>query len=69
MHSDPLTVVPYLRPHLARVDITDQGDGEYLAKIVVAHRERVKILKEQGENSRYPSASPSRWTPMPLQGT
>jgi glutamyl-tRNA synthetase len=57
MHSDPATVVPYLKPHLARVGIdiaTGPGaDDAFLARIVVAQRERVKTLKEMAQASRY----------------
>ena len=57
MHSDPVTVVPYLKPHLARVGIdivTGPGaDDAFLARIVVAQRERVKTLKEMAQASRY----------------
>ena len=57
MHSDPVTVVPYLKPHLARVGIdiaTGLGaDDAFLARIVVAQRERVKTLKEMAQASRY----------------
>jgi glutamyl-tRNA synthetase len=61
MKAEPSTVVPYLRPHLGRLGITDadidaasQGDSEaYLARLVVAQRERTKTLKEMAENSRY----------------
>jgi glutamyl-tRNA synthetase len=57
MHSDPVTVVPYLKPHLARVGIdivTGPGaDDAFLARIVVAQRERVKTLKEMAQASHY----------------
>jgi len=57
MHSEPATVVPYLKPHLARVGIdiaTGPGaDDAFLARIVVAQRERVKTLKEMAQASRY----------------
>ena len=57
MHRDPATVVPYLKPHLARVGIdiaTGPGaDDAFLARIVVAQRERVKTLKEMAQASRY----------------
>ena len=62
MRADPATVVPYLKPHLARVGI-DIGagapsggaaaDDAFLARIVVAQRERVKTLKEMAQASRY----------------
>jgi glutamyl-tRNA synthetase len=52
MRSDPIKVVPYLRPHLARLDI-DCDDENLLTQIVIAQRERVKTLKEMAENSRY----------------
>ncbi|MFN5011312.1 MAG: glutamate--tRNA ligase [Gammaproteobacteria bacterium] len=62
MHSDPASVVPYLKPHLARVGV-DIGagalsggaaaDDAFLARIVVAQRERVKTLKEMAQASRY----------------
>jgi glutamyl-tRNA synthetase len=52
MRSDPAKVVPYLKPHLARLGI-ECSDDEYLAKIVVAQRERVKTLKEMAVASRY----------------
>jgi glutamyl-tRNA synthetase len=52
MRSDPLKVVPYLKPHLARLGI-ECSDDDYLAKIVVAQRERVKTLKEMALASRY----------------
>jgi glutamyl-tRNA synthetase len=61
MHSDPATVVPYLKPHLARIGIDSAGcggsggagDDAFLARIVVAQRERVKTLKEMAQASRY----------------
>ena len=62
MRADPATVVPYLKPHLARVGV-DIGagalsggaaaDDAFLARIVVAQRERVKTLKEMAQASRY----------------
>ena len=52
MRSKPSKVVPYLKPHLARLGI-ECSDDEYLAKIVVAQRERVKTLKEMALASRY----------------
>ena len=57
MRADPATVVPYLKPHLARIGIdTASGaaaDDAFLARIVVAQRERVKTLKEMAQASRY----------------
>jgi glutamyl-tRNA synthetase len=57
MRADPATVVPYLKPHLARLGIdTASGagaDDAFLARIVVAQRERVKTLKEMAQASRY----------------
>jgi glutamyl-tRNA synthetase len=61
MHTDPVTVVPYLKPHLARIGIDSAGcggsggagDDAFLARIVVAQRERVKTLKEMAQASRY----------------
>ncbi len=52
MRSDPEKIIPYLKPHLARLGIECADDG-LLASIVVAQRERVKTLKEMAENSRY----------------
>ncbi len=52
MRSDPKKIIPYLKPHLARLGIECADDG-LLASIVVAQRERVKTLKEMAENSRY----------------
>jgi glutamyl-tRNA synthetase len=52
MRAQPLKVVPYLKPHLARLGI-ECSDDNYLAKIVVAQRERVKTLKEMAVASRY----------------
>jgi glutamyl-tRNA synthetase len=52
MRSDPLKVVLYLKPHLARLGI-ECSDDDYLAKIVLAQRERVKTLKEMAQASRY----------------
>jgi len=62
MRADPAAVVPYLKPHLARVGV-DIGagalsggaaaDDAFLARIVVAQRERVKTLKEMAQASRY----------------
>jgi glutamyl-tRNA synthetase len=45
MRMDPDRVVPYLRPHLTRLGIHCDDDS-YLARLVVALRERVKTLKE-----------------------
>jgi glutamyl-tRNA synthetase len=58
MRTDPTKVVPYLRPHLARLGLDaptpDVATYEaYLAKIVIAQRERTKTLKEMAEASRY----------------
>ena len=52
MRSDPKMVIPYLKPHLARLGI-ECADDALLERIVVAQRERVKTLKEMAENSRY----------------
>jgi glutamyl-tRNA synthetase len=52
MRSDAAKVVPYLKPHLARLGI-EFSDDDYLAKIVIAQRERVKTLKEMALASRY----------------
>lgn len=52
MRADPAAVVKYLRPHLVRLGI-ECSDDAYLAKIVIAQRERVKTLKEMAEFSRY----------------
>jgi glutamyl-tRNA synthetase len=52
MRADPVTVVPYLKPHLARIGI-EAADDAFLARIVVAQRERVKTLKEMAQASRY----------------
>jgi glutamyl-tRNA synthetase len=52
MRSDPKKIIPYLKPHLARLGIECTDDG-LLERIVVAQRERVKTLKEMAENSRY----------------
>jgi glutamyl-tRNA synthetase len=62
MRADPATVVPYLKPHLARIGVDTTGcggaggaaaDDAFLARIVVAQRERVKTLKEMAQASRY----------------
>ena len=62
MRTTPETVVPYLRPHLERLGVTASeifraaGDGnadEFLARLVVAQRERTRTLKEMAESSRY----------------
>jgi glutamyl-tRNA synthetase len=52
MRSDLSEVVPYLKPHLARIGI-NCDDEILLTQIVIAQRERVKTLKEMAENSRY----------------
>jgi len=52
MWAEPLAVVRYLRPHLARLGI-ECSDDAYLAQIVITQRERVKTLKEMAVNSRY----------------
>jgi len=52
MRTEPFKVVPYLKPHLARLGI-ECGDDSYLAQIVIAQRERVKTLKEMALASRY----------------
>ena len=52
MRTEPLKVVPYLKPHLVRLGI-ECSDDAYLAKIVIAQRERVKTLKEMALASRY----------------
>ena len=53
MRADPARVVPYLRPHLARLGLDAVADEAYLIRIVIAQRERVKTLKEMAESSRY----------------
>lgn len=56
MRADPMTVVPYLKAHLARLGLDlgpDQATEAYLAKIVIAQRERTKTLKEMAEASEY----------------
>lgn len=53
MRADPAKVVPYLRPHLARLGLDSQADEAYLTRIVIAQRERTKTLKEMAEASRY----------------
>ena len=52
MRSAPEQVIPYLKPHLARLGILNTDDA-MLEKIVVAQRERVKTLKEMALASRY----------------
>jgi len=52
MRAEPLSVVKYLRPHLARLGV-ECADDAYLTQIVIAQRERVKTLKEMAANSRY----------------
>ena len=52
MRSDPKKIIPYLKPHLARLGI-EYADDVLLERIVIAQRERVKTLKEMAENSRY----------------
>jgi glutamyl-tRNA synthetase len=52
MRAEPASVVRYLKPHLARLGI-ECDDETYLARIVIAQRERVKTLKEMAFNSRY----------------
>jgi glutamyl-tRNA synthetase len=52
MRSDPKKIIPYLKPHLARLGI-ECADDALLERIVIAQRERVKTLKEMAENSRY----------------
>jgi glutamyl-tRNA synthetase len=52
MRAEPASVVRYLKPHLSRLGI-ECDDEAYLARIVIAQRERVKTLKEMAANSRY----------------
>jgi glutamyl-tRNA synthetase len=52
MRAEPASVVRYLKPHLSRISI-ECDDEAYLARIVIAQRERVKTLKEMAANSRY----------------
>lgn len=52
MRSAPERVVPYLKPHLARLGVNDVDDS-FLVMIVLAQRERVKTLKEMAEASLY----------------
>jgi glutamyl-tRNA synthetase len=52
MRADPASVVPYLRKHLARIGI-EGNDDEFLARVIVAQRERVKTIKEMAALSRY----------------
>ena len=55
MRTDPANVVPHLRAHVARLglDLPSPDDEAYLARIVVAQRERTKTLKEMAEASHY----------------
>jgi glutamyl-tRNA synthetase len=52
MRAEPASIVKYLRPHLERVGV-ECADNEFLCKIIIAQRERVKTLKEMAANSRY----------------
>ena len=52
MRSTPEAIVPYLKPHLARLGIYEVDDA-FLAMLVLAQRERVKTLKEMAQASRY----------------
>jgi glutamyl-tRNA synthetase len=52
MRAEPLSIVKFFRPHLARIGI-DCADDAYLSRIIVAQRERVKTIKEMAANSRY----------------
>ena len=52
MRGDCVSMVQYFKPHLARLEI-DCDDDAYLAKIILAQRERVKTLKEMAANSCY----------------
>ena len=58
MRTDPAKVVPYLRAHLARLGLNAPvpelaAYETYLARIIIAQRERTKTLKEMAEASRY----------------
>ncbi|MBM4213782.1 MAG: glutamate--tRNA ligase [Gammaproteobacteria bacterium] len=58
MRTNPAQVVPYLRAHLARLGLDvpapDLAAYEtYLARIIIAQRERTKTLKEMAEACRY----------------
>lgn len=52
MRAEPSTVVPHLRAQLARLGLGQEVHDGYLAKIVVAQRERTKTLKDMADASR-----------------
>jgi glutamyl-tRNA synthetase len=52
MRAEPASIVKYLRPHIQRLNV-ECADDEFLCKIIIAQRERVKTLKEMATNSRY----------------
>ncbi len=52
VHSNPATIVPYLRAQLRRFGC-DNGDQALLEGVIVAQRERSKTLKEMAQNSRF----------------
>ena len=45
-------VLPYLRRQLILLGV-EESDDEFLCKVIVAQRERVKTLKEMAANSRF----------------
>jgi glutamyl-tRNA synthetase len=52
MKAEPRMVLPYLRRQLMLLGV-EESDDEFLCKVIVAQRERVKTLKEMAANSRF----------------
>ena len=52
MRAEPASVVPYLRPHLARLGLPSDDDA-LIVGVILAQRERTKTLKEMAQASRF----------------
>lgn len=52
MRAEPARIVPYLKPHLARLGLPVDDEG-LIEGVIVAQRERTKTLKEMAQASRF----------------
>jgi len=52
MRAEPARIAPYLKPHLARLDLP-ADDDRLIEGVILAQRERTKTLKEMAQASRF----------------
>ena len=52
MRAEPARIVPYLKPHLARLGLPVDDEG-LIEGVILAQRERTKTLKEMAQASRF----------------